>query len=81
VLLSAIRHAIVRSRTALAREAEIRSLRDCYASLTLREREVMARVVSGLLNKQVGHQRDHGEATSRSGDAKAEGRLPPRPSE
>ena len=45
MLLGAIRQAIVRSRTDLAREAEIRSLRDCYASLTLREREVMARVV------------------------------------
>ena len=32
----------------------MRALRDCYASLTPREREVMALVVSGLLNKQVG---------------------------
>ena len=32
----------------------MRSLRDCYASLSRREREVMALVVSGLLNKQVG---------------------------
>ena len=54
VLLSAIRNAIERSRTALAHEAEIRALRDCYASLTRREREVMALVVSGRLNKQVG---------------------------
>jgi FixJ family two-component response regulator len=29
-------------------------LRDCYASLSPRERQVMALVVSGLLNKQVG---------------------------
>jgi FixJ family two-component response regulator len=54
VLLSAIRHAIERSRAALGREAEIRSLRDRYASLSPREREVMACVVSGLLNKQAG---------------------------
>ena len=54
VLLSAIRHAIERSRAALGREAEMRALRDRYASLTRREREVMALVVSGLLNKQVG---------------------------
>ena len=54
VLLSAIRHAIERSRTALAHEAEIRELRDHHASLSRREREVMALVVSGLLNKQVG---------------------------
>jgi FixJ family two-component response regulator len=54
VLLSAIRHAIERSHTALDDEAEIRALRDCYASLSRRERQVMALVVSGLLNKQVG---------------------------
>jgi len=54
VLLSAIRIAIDRSRIALDREAGTRELRDCYASLTRREREVMALVVSGLVNKQVG---------------------------
>ena len=54
VLLSAIRTAIDRSQTAMAHEAEMRALRDCYASLTRREREVMALVASGLLNKQVG---------------------------
>ena len=54
VLLSAIRHALDRSHSALGREAEMQVLRDCYASLTRREREVMALVVSGLLNKQVG---------------------------
>ncbi len=53
VLLSAIRHAIERSIAALDREAEIQALRDCYASLTPREREIMALVDSGLSNKQV----------------------------
>jgi FixJ family two-component response regulator len=53
-LLSAIRHAIERSRTALRREAEVGVLRDCYAALTSREREVLSLVVSGLSNKQVG---------------------------
>ena len=53
-LLGAIRHAIERSQTALGNEAEMHALRDRYASLTPREREVMAMVVSGLLNKQVG---------------------------
>jgi FixJ family two-component response regulator len=53
-LLSAIRAALERSRVALSREAEMRALRDRYASLTRRERQVMALVVSGLLNKQVG---------------------------
>jgi len=54
VLLSAIRHAIERSRASLGNEAEMQVLRDRYASLTPREREVMALVASGLLNKQVG---------------------------
>jgi len=54
VLLSAIQHALERSRAALGKEVEIQALRDCYASLTPREREVMALVVAGLLNKQVG---------------------------
>ena len=54
VLLSAIRHALQRSVAALTRAAEIRLLRNSYASLTRREREVMRLVVSGLLNKQVG---------------------------
>src|SRR6202790_5697894 len=53
-LLSAIRHAIQRSQTALGHEAEIRALRDRHASLSRREQEVMALVVSGLMNKQVG---------------------------
>jgi FixJ family two-component response regulator len=54
VLLTAIQQALERSRLALAQEAEMQELRNCYASLTPREREVMALVVSGLLNKQVG---------------------------
>jgi len=54
VLLTAIRQALERSRLALVEEAEMQKLRNRYASLTPREREVMALVVSGLLNKQVG---------------------------
>jgi FixJ family two-component response regulator len=53
-LLTAIRAALERSRAALRIDAEMRALKHCYASLTPREREVMALVVSGLLNKQVG---------------------------
>ena len=53
VLLDAIRGAIERSRAALRHESAMRALRDCHASLTPREREVMALVVTGLLNKQV----------------------------
>jgi FixJ family two-component response regulator len=54
VLLSGVECAIEISRAALLRNARIRVLRDCYQSLTPREREVMTLVVAGLLNKQVG---------------------------
>ena len=54
VLLRAMRHALKRSEAALGDEADMGALREGDASLTPREREVMALVVSGLLNKQVG---------------------------
>ena len=54
VLLDAVRNAIERSRTTLDHETEMRALRQRYASLTPRERQVMALVVTGILNKQVG---------------------------
>ena len=54
VLLDAIRESLDRSRLALTREMEMRALRNRYASLSRRERQVMALVVSGLLNKQIG---------------------------
>jgi len=54
VLLTAIRQALERSRLALAHETQMQGLRERYASLTARERQVMALVVSGLLNKQIG---------------------------
>ena len=54
VLLNAIREGLNRSSIALSREAGMRSLRDRYASLSHRERQVMSLVVSGLLNKEAG---------------------------
>jgi FixJ family two-component response regulator len=54
VLLGAIRQGLERSRAAVDDEAEMRALRECYATLTPRERQVMALVASGLLNKQAG---------------------------
>jgi FixJ family two-component response regulator len=54
VLLNAIRNALERSSATLDQESEIQVLRDRYASLSPREREVMSLVVSGLANKQVG---------------------------
>ena len=53
-LLSAIRLGLERSRAVLGQKAEMQELQRCYASLTPREQQVMALVVSGLLNKQVG---------------------------
>lgn len=53
VLLSAISSAVERSRGALKQQAEIQVLGNRYAKLSPREREVMALVVSGLLNKQI----------------------------
>jgi FixJ family two-component response regulator len=63
VLLSAVRQALERSRIALCREVEMRALQDCYESLTSRERQVMALVVSGMLNKQVGNELGISEIT------------------
>jgi len=54
VLLNAIQGALDRSRAALRLGSELQALRTCYDSLTPREREVMARVTEGMLNKQVG---------------------------
>jgi FixJ family two-component response regulator len=54
VLLTAVRNAIDRSQATLGSEAEVRAIRECYESLTHRERQVMEFVVSGLLNKQIG---------------------------
>ena len=52
-LLDAIQQAIKRDRAARRQQAKIKELRGRYRSLTPREREVMERVVSGLLNKQI----------------------------
>jgi FixJ family two-component response regulator len=52
-LLDAIREAIGRDRVARRQREELEELRRRYESLTPREREVMGRVVDGLLNKQI----------------------------
>ena len=54
VLLAAVRLSLERGRVALDCEMQLQDLRNCHASLTPRERQVMALVVSGLLNKQIG---------------------------
>jgi FixJ family two-component response regulator len=63
ILLDAIRDAIERSRAALQQEADLHMLRERHASLSRREQEVMALVVSGLLNKQVGYELGISEIT------------------
>jgi FixJ family two-component response regulator len=62
-LLSALRDAIRRSHKTLDHQSEMHFLRDRYMTLTPREREVMALVVTGLLNKQVGHELGISEIT------------------
>ena len=62
-LLSAIQQAIERSEATLGVEAEIKSLRERYATLSRREREVLSLVVRGLLNKQVGFELGISEIT------------------
>ncbi len=71
VLLSAIQQALERSRVALGQQAEMKELRDRYSSLSPREREVMALVVSGLLNKQVGGELGISEITVKAHRGKA----------
>jgi FixJ family two-component response regulator len=63
VLVGAIKEALERSRSTLARNSEIRMLRDRHILLSRREQEVMALVVSGLLNKQVGYELGISEIT------------------
>jgi FixJ family two-component response regulator len=54
VLLTAMQSALERSRASLDEEASLQALRNRHLSLSSREREVMALVVRGKLNKQVG---------------------------
>jgi FixJ family two-component response regulator len=63
LLVKAAHDAIERSRTTLRLHSEMRELTSCYRSLTPRQREVMALVVAGLLNKQVGFELGISEVT------------------
>ena len=62
-LLDAVQQAIDRDRVARHQRAELTELRGRYESLTNREREVMAHVVTGLLNKQIAAELHTSEAT------------------
>jgi FixJ family two-component response regulator len=63
VLLDAVQHAIERDREAYAQRAALAELRDRHESLSPREREIMALVVRGLLNKQIAGELGTTEAT------------------
>ncbi len=62
-LLDAIRHAIERDRAERATRQELAELRGRYDTLTPRERDVLAAVVAGLLNKQIAAEFGTSEAT------------------
>jgi FixJ family two-component response regulator len=62
-LLDAIQYAIARDREERKQQTELAEFQQRYASLTPREKEVMARVVAGLLNKQIAFELGTSEIT------------------
>jgi FixJ family two-component response regulator len=74
-LLRAIRQAIERSQISLREKADLQALRDCDASLSHRERQVMALVVAGFLNKQVGGELGISEITVKAHRGRVMGKM------
>ena len=62
-LLDAIYQALDRDHAAREQQRELSTLKDCYTTLTTREREVMALVVSGMSNKQIASEIGTSEVT------------------
>jgi FixJ family two-component response regulator len=62
-LLDAIQEALQRDRATQEQQAEIQDLQERYGTLTAREQQVMALVVSGMLNKQIASEIGASEAT------------------
>lgn len=62
-LLEAIHQALDRDRMRRQQQSGLAELRKCYEALTLREREVMSLVVSGMLNKQIASELGTSEIT------------------
>jgi FixJ family two-component response regulator len=78
-LLSAVREAFERSRVVVAKKAEKQAIQRCCASLSIRQRQVMTLVSSGLINKQIAAELGIGEVNRkgppRPGDAEDAGQL------
>ena len=78
-LLDAIQQALQRDSAARTQQTEIHELEQCFQSLTVREREVMTLVVSGMLNKQIaselGVPRGHSQNSQGSRHAEDGGRI------
>jgi FixJ family two-component response regulator len=62
-LLDAVQEAIARDRAARSERSQLAEIRARYESLTAREKEVMALVAAGLLNKQIAAELGAGELT------------------
>jgi FixJ family two-component response regulator len=62
-LLDAIQEALQHDRATQEQQAEIQDLQERYGTLTAREQQVMALVVSGMLNKQIASEIGASEAT------------------
>src|SRR6202795_900982 len=62
-LLDAVQRSLSRDRMVREKQRETAELRQRYNTLSLREREVMSRVVTGMLNKQVAAELDASEGT------------------
>ena len=75
VLLEAIRGALTRSRAVLAQSAELQALRGRYGSLSRREREIMALVVAGRLNRQVAAELGISEVTVKAHRGRLMGKM------
>jgi FixJ family two-component response regulator len=70
-LVTAVRSALLRQREQVVERRHLSELRERYATLTTREREVMAGVVQGLLNKQIAARLGTSEVTVKEQRARA----------